>query len=321
MATPHGSGRGSPRPFVPWLAFLALVVVWGSGFAFTRVGLQELPPVTLAVYRVGLGIIGVGIWLLLVAPQKGPLLALSPGLIVLGIVNVAATFMLISWGQQYVPSGVAAILVGSVPLFAIAIATMLRHEAFSLRAAVGVCVGFLGVVVLFSGPEDLTMNAQPGEAFVGSLAIVGSAVMIASCAVYASRLPGHLSVGQITLTQLVVAFPVVVAAAVLLERPDVGLIRTPQTLPTFAILGWMGILGAGLANLLFYSLLVTWGVTRTTLITYVMPIVGVALGVSLLGERFDLRLAIATLLVVSGVAAVHASSRAENGGARPEAES
>jgi drug/metabolite transporter (DMT)-like permease len=166
----------------------------------------------------------------------------------------------------------------------------------------------VGIVVLLSGGKDGTMAAQPAEALAGSLAITGSAFMIAACAVFANRLPGHPSVEQITLTQLVVALPVLLSGAVLLEGPEVGLIRTPQTITTLAIIGWMGILGAGLANLLFYSLLAVWGVTRTSLITYLMPVIGVTLGIVLLGETLDVRLVIATSLVVSGIAAVHASS-------------
>lgn len=296
--------RRFPR-VIAWLAFVALVTIWGSGFAFTRIGLEEIPPITFVLYRVAFGAAAVAGWTLVSRSPQRPLLLLTPGLIILGLINMAGTFVFIAWGQQFVPSGVASILVGTVPVFAIMIAVAARHERLTLGVVSGVGVAFLGVVVLFSSPEDLTMEAAPGQALLGSLAIVGSALAIAACAVYASHLLRRISVVQILLAQLVVSLPALFLGAVLFERPGAGLIVVPQTLAPVIAIAWMGILGAGVANLMFYWLLGTWGVTRTTLITYAMPIVGVALGVGLLREALDARVVLATVLVVSGVVIVH----------------
>jgi drug/metabolite transporter (DMT)-like permease len=72
---------------------------------------------------------------------------------------------------------------------------------------------------------------------------------------------------------------------------------------------WLGLLGSGLAYLLFFRLLRTWGATRTSLVAYLLPVVGIVLGVLVLREPVDLRLIVGTALVIGGIAIVNARLR------------
>jgi drug/metabolite transporter (DMT)-like permease len=296
----------------PWLAFCGLVAIWGSGFLFTRIGLDDLPPVTFVLYRLILGALAI---LAIGVVRREPLRAvLAPdrSLAVIGLLNVAGTFSLITWAQQYVPSGVASILVGATPLFATVMAATLGMERLTAWRAGGLAIGFAGLVVLFSGAEaggEMPRQLPAGAPVLGALLILASALVVAGCAVYVQRRLAHLSPAQITMPQLVVSIPLTAAVALVAERPPEGLLDGDFGMGAFLATVWMGVLGAGLANLIFYGLIQTWGVTRTTLIAYVMPVAGVLLGVLVLHEEFDLRIAVATTLVVAGMVLVNAAAR------------
>ena len=100
-----------------------------------------------------------------------------------------------------------------------------------------------------------------------------------------------------------VGFGLVFAAvgALVFERPFDTVLR-PEAVFSVA---WLGMLGSGLAYLIFFRLLAAWGATRTQLVTYLLPPVGVALGVVVLGEAIDLRIVAGTALIVGGVAFVN----------------
>jgi len=215
-------------------------------------------------------------------------------LLILGITNVAIPFFLISWGEQTIDSGVAAILDATVPLFAIVIAHLaLQDDRMTFPKVLGLLVGFAGVVILVS--EDI--GSAPANV-LGQVAVVVASMFYAGSSVYAristQDTPGILrSVGP-----LISSTAVMWLAAPVVESP----LLIPRLPITWIALLWLGILGSGVAFIMSYYLIHSIGPTRTTMVTYMFPLGGVILGVTFLGEHVTWQLIAGALLIIASLA-------------------
>ncbi|HET9758058.1 MAG TPA: DMT family transporter, partial [Candidatus Limnocylindrales bacterium] len=218
-------------------------------------------------------------------------------LVVMSIINITIPFLLITWAEQSVESSLAAILTSPVPLFAIVLsAIFLPDEPMRVNGLVGLAVGFIGVVIITS--RGLT---GAGSSVIGEVALLGAALSYAAGAVYSRRnvrgIPPMIpAVFQVTFAAVIVGF-----FAILLEHPWTA---RPDAQAVFSIL-WLGILGSGVAYLFVFRLFAHWGATRTTLVAYLLPVVGIVLGYLVLAEPVDARLILGTALVIAGVALVN----------------
>ena len=306
-----------------WTLFLLLSAIWGSSFLFIKIGLDEgVAPLTIVSYRTLFG----GLLLALVLLIRGGRLPLQwnvwKRMTFLALVNIVIPFALIAWGQQYIPTGMAAILNAMVPLFTIVLAAFILHdEAITAARLAGLAIGFAGVVTLAMP----SLNAARGDedavlAVVGMLAVALAAVSYGIAVVYSRRrLTGHPIIGQpdgtvraptpveIALGSTFVAFIIITALAIVFERPTGGLYPMPQTSSGWFAVLWLGVLGTGLAYLLFFGILERWGATRTTLVTYIIPLVAIVLGFALLDERLRLIEVGGAILIISGVVLVNAN--------------
>lgn len=281
---------------VDWLIFLALGVMWGSSYLFIKIAVDDFGTFTLVALRLAIG--AALLWTVLrIAGQRLPREPRVYGhLVVMSLVNIAIPFLLITWAERSVESALAAVLTALVPLFVVVLAPLFIHdEPLRVNGIVGLAVGFIGVVVLtsreLSGTGDL----------VSDIALVGSSVSYAAGAVYSRRnvrgLPPMIpAVFQVTFAMLITGL-----VALLLEQP--WNVR-PGPSGVFAIL-WLGLLGSGLAYLAFFRLLGRWGATRTSLVAYVLPVVGIVLGFVVLQEPIDARMLLGTALIIAGVALVN----------------
>jgi drug/metabolite transporter (DMT)-like permease len=280
-----------------WLIFLALGLMWGSSYLFIKLAVDDFGTFTLVALRLAVG--SALLWLVIrLAGQTLPRERRIYGhLVVMAIVNIVIPFALITWAEQSVDSSIAAILTSAVPLFAIVIAPLFLHdEPIRLNGIVGLSVGFFGIVVLTS--RDVTST---GSDITGEIALLGAALSYAIGAVYARRTmrgvpPMIPAVFQVTFALLIAGTIAIVFEHPWDARPDAEAI--------FSIV-WLGLLGSGLAYLAVFRLLASWGATRTTLVAYEIPVVGVILGFLVLQEPIDARLLIGTALVVGGVALVN----------------
>lgn len=281
-----------------WLMFGLLGLVWGSSYLFIKIGVETLPTFTLIAGRLGIGALLLGI-VLLVARQPLPRERRTYGhLVVLACINIVIPFTLITWGEQSIDSALAAILNSTVPLFTIVLAALVLHdEPITVNRLVGLLIGFGGVVLLTS--RSLA-GASEGN-LLGELAMIGSSISYACGNVYARRNVRGLRPMVPAFFQVSIAFAVTGALALVAERPwEIEL--APDAI--FAVL-WLGLLGSGLAYLLFYRLLRDWGSTRTSLVAYLLPIVGIVLGYVVLGETVDARILAGTALIIGGIALVN----------------
>jgi drug/metabolite transporter (DMT)-like permease len=267
----------TPATRAEWLTFLGLGFMWGSSYLFIKLAVDSFGTFTLISLRLLIG--AAFLWTVLrISRTPLPRDRRPYGhLLVMSIINIAIPFALITWAEQSVDSALAAILNSTVPLFVLVIApAFLPDEPIRVNGLVGLAVGFVGVVLIVSPGLAGTAGTIPGM-----LALLGASVSYAWGNVYARRnvrglAPMIPAVFQVTFALLIVGSLV-----------------------------WLGILGSGMAYLAYFRLLSRWGATRTALVAYLLPIVGIVLGALVLKEPIGPALIVGTALVTAGVALVN----------------
>jgi drug/metabolite transporter (DMT)-like permease len=266
---------------------VALALIWGASFMFIKIADRQLAPATLIFGRIGLAALA-----LAVAAPKGTIATLrahARWLVVVGLVNTAIPFWLLSWGETRIQSGLASIIQAAVPIFNAALAFLFFKE---LRVTgtrlVGVGVGFVGVALL--------VGAQPQGKVLGALAVVGMAFCYGAGGLMASR---HLREAPAHVVALGTSTVAAIAAA------PAGIIQAPHFVPswkTFASIAVLGIIGTAIAYLLFFAIIANAGSGYASLVTYLVPPVALAYGAIFLGERFGATAFVALAIILGGVA-------------------
>jgi len=286
-----------PRWVLP-AAFVLLGLVWGSSFAWIKIAVADVPPATLVAWRMSLGALGMlALVVALRLPRPRGTGEWLP-LVVLGAVNAAIPIFLISWGQQWVDSGTAAVLNSLAPIFSLVIAGLaLRVEPVTALRVTGLLLGFIGAAILASRQLELRGDAA---GLIGAMAVVLAAFSYAVGASYArhriQRSHRYVVAGGTLLFAAVDAWVLALLA-------DGGVVLPTQLSAVIAI-AWLGILGSFVAYVLFFFLIEHLGATMASMVTYLFPVVGVGLGVLALGEPMDVRLAAGTILVLIGIIVV-----------------
>jgi drug/metabolite transporter (DMT)-like permease len=306
-----------------WGLFLSLALIWGSSFLFIKIGLDAgMAPFTLVTWRMAMA----SLFLVVVLRLTRGRLPRAPGaprrLMILALINVAIPGLLISWGEQSITSALTSVLNGLTPLFTIGIAALvLRDEPITLNRLAGLLIGFGGAILLAS--PNLS-SSGPGvtttAALIGEIAVALGALSYAIGAVYSRhRITGSALVldpasglrranpVEIALPQAAISGLVCGVVAIVFERPAGGLIALPPDPTAWLAVTWLGMLGSGVAYLLFFRLVHAWGATRTTMVTYAMPIVGITLGVVVLGEELHPAEIAGTVLILGGLVLANSS--------------
>jgi drug/metabolite transporter (DMT)-like permease len=269
-----------------WLAFILLGLVWGSSFLWIKLAVREIGPFLLVALRLLFGIATLLVAASLARPAWPRARSVWLSLTFLGIINNAIPYTLISWGEQYIDSAVAAILNSSTPLFTMLVAHfLLSDDRITRTSLLGLLMGFAGIIILFTGDQGLGF----GGSLLGKLAVLLAAVSYSFASVYARRTTQGLSPVIQALIPLLGADLILWGMAPLVEAP----LTLPRLPLTWLSIAWLGVF------------LHSVGPTRTVLVTYVFPLVGVALGVIFLGERLEWRLLAGAALVVGSIAVVN----------------
>ena len=281
-----------------WLVFAALGLMWGSSYLFIKIGVETLTPMTLVTLRLGIG----GAFLIgLLLIMRGSLPReprVYRHVVVMAVLNIVLPFALITWAEQSVSSSLASILTSTVPLFAIVIAAFtLGDEPFTAARVGGLGVGFLGVVLLV-GPSALGAGSDP----VAQLALLGASLSYAAGAVYSRRFATGVRPLVAAVLQVATAFLMSATLALVLERP----FALEYSLSSILAVVWLGLVGSGLAYVAYFRLIGRWGATRTSTVAYLLPVVGIALGVLVANETVDLPMLVGTGLIIGGIALVNA---------------
>ena len=285
-----------------WTAFIALGSIWSASFLWIKLALDEVGPFTLVAFRVLFGMLFAG-GAVFIQRKAWPRTwtGWNP-FIILGVTSIAVPFVLITWGELSIDSAVASILNATVPLFTVVIAHLfLYDDKMTPQRVIGIFVGFVGVVVLMS--KDLL--AEVHNSTLGQGAVILASIFYAASSVYA-RKKAQIAPGLVRgAAPLVSATIVMWMLTPVVESP----LQIPKLPLTWIAVLWLGILGSGLALILWYYLLHEIGPTRTGMVTYVFPLGGVLLGVIFLNEHLSWQLALGALLIISSIIVVNWQKR------------
>ena len=280
-----------------WLIFILLGAIWSASFLWIKIAVQEIGPFTLVAFRVLFGMLSAGALVLILRVGWPRDRATWLTFATLGVTSIAVPFILISWGEQTIDSAVASILNATTPLFTIVIAHIFLHDdRMTVPKVLSLLVGFAGVVVLLS--QDIRDNHN---SIGGQAAVIVAAIFYAASSVFARIKTEHVPGLVRGAAPHVSAVLVMWIAAPIFERP----LKIPSMPITWIALLWLGILGSGLALIMWYYLLHEIGPTRTTLVTYIFPLGGMILGVVFLDERLSWQLVAGAILIISSIAVVN----------------
>src|SRR2546421_2523152 len=273
-----------------WLLFISMSVIWGIPYLFIKIAIQELDPTVVVFARVGIA----ALILLPIAAHRKVLRPLRERWLVvaaLACVQIAAPFLLISYGEQHITSSLTSLLIAADPLLVVLFALRFdpSERPNGLRL-IGLLIGMGGVVTLLG--LDVGGDAQR---------LLGAVFVLLAAAGYAAS---ALLIKHPTITALpslgVVAVECVTATVVLVP---LTVTRLPNKIPDLEVIVSLLVLGlicTALAYLIFFALVAEIGASRGSVITYVNPAVSVLLGVTLLSEPLNAAIIIGFLLILLG---------------------
>lgn len=266
-------------------------VLWGITYLFIKDAVATFSPAAVVSGRTLLG----AAVLLPLAIRRGalrPALRAWPWVLAFGAVEMGGPFLLLSDAEKTLPSGLTGLLVSTVPLFSAAIGFAVGHRAsLGLVRVTGLLLGFGGVAVVVAGQQLAAAHADGMLVAVGKVLI--TAVMYAIVPfIVARRLQGVPSLGSVTLA----------LAAVGLAYLPFALVTSHQTPSGRSILSLavLGVVCTAVAFVAFFALIAEVGPVRSTLFTYVNPVVAVGLGIAVAGESLTWGLVAGFPLVLGG---------------------
>lgn len=275
-------------------AFIVLSFAWGSSFFWIKIGLTEFGPFTLVAYRLLFGILGLLVVVLIQRPEFPKDKKVWKVLAVIGLTNTAIPFFLFSWGELFIDSGLTSILNGTLPLFTTVIAHFaLDDDKITKNRAIALTVGFIGIFILIS--RDLTSGIKSN--LLGQGAILLAVIFYAFSAVYTRARTKGVSPTYQALLPLIVADAFIWFPTLAFESP----VSLPVAGITWIAVLWLGLIGSCLAYLLYFYLLHSIGPTRTSMVTYTFPVVGVFLGYVFLDEVISTSMLLGGGLVIGSI--------------------
>jgi drug/metabolite transporter (DMT)-like permease len=275
--------------------FLLAGIVWGSSFLFMKVALTGISAGQVAWSRLVLGGLTLGLF---VALRRDPL-PRAPRtwmhMTVLALSFCVIPFLLFSWAQQYVTSGLASIYNATTPIMTAIMAwAVFRVEKLKPVQIAGILVGILGVMVIIAPWQGLDLS----QSLIAQFAILGATACYGFSLAYMRRFAANTG-----MTALVFSFLNIGIAAVimLILTPVVALGPVRVDVWIIGSVLMLGCLGTGVAYIWNQNTLRAWGPTRASTVTYITPVVGVALGILILGEKLSWNEPVGALIVFAGI--------------------
>jgi drug/metabolite transporter (DMT)-like permease len=264
-----------PRVLGVWCTACLL---WSSTYLFIKLGLRDVPPVTFAWVRLSIALAVLvpitaarGEWRTLT--RRDIAHVMGAGVLLLGL-----NYGLLYWGAQYTPSGLVAILQSATPVIALGLGSLLGSEQVTVRKAVSLTVGIVGVALIFRTEA----SASGAATLFGAIAVVCSSVSIAFAYVWLKRYGRRLPPTSVTTLQCVAGICVLAPAGLILEGSPAQVTWSPAAIG--AVL-YLALCGSVLAFWLNYWLLERMDASAMLMMGVAEVPVAVALGAMVFGER------------------------------------
>lgn len=279
-----------------WLGLAAIVMAWGSAFLLINIAVEDIDPLVITAVRLWIGVILMGftVWLL---GRQFPTDPRHWGYFLLvAIFGNCLPFYLIAWGQQFIDSGEAGILMATVPLQVVLMAHFfIPSEQLNWWKGLGYVIGFVGVIILFE-PSQFS-SALSSDAQAGRLAVFAGGICYAISTILAQKQPSKDPYSA-ALGVLILASVLSAAAMFVTATP------IPFTASTAAMLSvaGLGVFATGGAMVLYFYLAHHGGAGFLSLTNYLVPCVAAAIGAWVAGETLGTSGFVALAIILIGIA-------------------
>ncbi|ADD67916.1 protein of unknown function DUF6 transmembrane [Denitrovibrio acetiphilus DSM 12809] len=286
----------SNQTLMPFIAFWVLGVIWGSNFIYMKLAVELISPMQVLLYRVFFGFVPVFLY----ARAKGVLklehLKYSHHFIIMSLLATTVYYYGFVKGTSLLLSGVAGAVSGAIPLFTFILGIVfIPEEKATLKKATGIVIGFAGVlmIALQSGHDIMSSN------LIGVLYISAGALCLGASFVYAKNFVMPLKLPAAALTTYQLGFGLI-ELLVVTKYQGLGNVFTDMHSAIGLILG-LGLLGTGLAYIIYYYLVERLGAVSASSVTYLPPVVALLIGAFIVGEPISLTSYAATAMIFAGV--------------------
>jgi len=282
--------------YAPIIAFVALGVIWGSNFIYMKMAANLINPLQIVFFRVLFGFLPVVIYARLKGSLRWQHLRHAGHFFVMGMLATAIYYYGYAKGTSLLLSGVAGAVSGAIPLFAFVLAVLFIEEEKATRLkVVGVLIGFIGVVIMGrpSG-ADLTSTSLEGVAYM-----VAGSLSVGASFVYAKKFIIPLKIPAAALVTYQLGLGLLVLA-LFTDYGGLGKVFASTHTALGLIVG-LGLLGTGLAYIIYYYIVERLGAVSASSVTYIPPVIALLIGAVLVGEPIGIEDYGATFLIFLGV--------------------
>lgn len=275
--------------------WLILCLIWGTTWIFIKIGLEDLPPITFAVSRFLLSAV-ILLPVVYFAKIPWPQTRREWQLIVLtGILQFTVNYSTVFWAEQYITSGLAAVLQAMITVFGLVLAWIfLPNERITPLKIIAVMIGIVGVGVIFLDQ----LRVESAMAFAGSVAIVVGAYAAAQASILVKAKAAAIDPAMILLSQMLCGLPALVIYALIAEGSPFA---HNWGMRAVASVLYLSLAGTIAAFWLYYWLLARIESTKAMMISLVTPLIAVLVGNVFLGETLPPQTLIGGLLILSSI--------------------
>ncbi|KZM39779.1 MAG: DMT family transporter [Marinomonas sp.] len=292
--------------YLPLMAFWLLGIVWGSNFIYMKMAAEYLSPLQIVFLRVAFGFAPVFIYAYFLGVLKRSHFKHLPHFVVMSLLATSVYYFSFAKGASLLPSGIAGALSGTIPLFALLFSVLfLAEEKANLMRVLGLLSGLTGVVLIakpFAGDIGAT-NLE------GVLYMTLGSISVGASFIYAKRYVLPLNIPAAALTTYQLALSLIMLSII---TPFQGIEQIAGDLhASLGLIIGLGLLGTGLAYLIYYFIIAKSGAVVASSVTYIPPVVALVIG-AFLGEAIGLYEVFATALILVAILLINKKQASES---------
>ncbi len=282
------------------VALLLTVIIFGSSYAITKVGLEEISPLVLSFTRSFVAVVFLSL-MILIKGDSGVFIRTVKDewkyFAVLGLVGVALFNIFQNVGVKLTSSALAGTLHNTIPFFILILSWAFLHEKITKNKIIGIFTGLVGVCIIVFVGKDFT-DMLHNQTIVGNALVLGSAVMWAAYTILNKNVSNHYNPLYLTASAYIFGSLFLLPAAASLE--NIGSLAS-LSMKTWSIVLYLGIFSSGITFLLWNYALSRMDSTKASVFIYLIPIVAMLFGWAFMGETITFYMVMGFALTIIGI--------------------
>ena len=282
----------------PFILLSLLIVMWGSAFAALKVSLETIPPLWVMSLRLIIGSLTIATFFLILRKSLPLTFEFWKWCLIIGFLGFSFPFSIISWGTQFIPSSLVAILMGANPIITLILAYFfLVDSKLTIRMVIGVFLGLLGIILLV-GFGNIDADLYKREFIYGQLAVLAGTFSFALASVLLNHSPQEYSFER-TLGSLICGSIIGLFLAYFFSNSS--LIIHEISLKSSVSLALLGVFPTGIASVIWFKVIELKGPVFLALVNYLIPVWALILGIFLLNEKINFIIGFGLIFITIGI--------------------